>query len=539
MRSPRLAKLTAVTIALVASSAGPGAAYQRIKFGPLEIVPSLSVEIRQHSNIYLTDDQSPSTPTSDVSGIIIDIRPGIGLAFRPNLEKTIRGLTFNASYTPTLIFFPQAPALCGVPPLEDCPEGRASEPDVFKFDHSAHANVRYQMGKGFTISGGADFTQPQLSQADISLSDLTLRAGAKFDLSRTMSLEGSVRYTDFKTPSQSIIGSDPGVSVVDDTPFGTYKEFRYDAIFDWQAGRTLNVGVHFFQQDRDFLAFSDVPPAPDGSHVNDINGDGIPDNSKDYEQRTVEAFATKQLGRQARATVRAGRRWRESKLRQFAPKNRDRWIGSGTFETVLSETTRLQSSLEFTQTDTIRRVGFEDINVFTTDQIGQFSVIQEQFSTVYSRRFLVDFIQNVFQRGDQLLLGFAYQNNDLIDQLATQNFFVPGTPFSRTLDESVCEIPAEDGKTKGAQFCETVANNAEDRSWLITGGYRLRLKKWLGLQVRLAYFDGETQLRAKNVHAGETLPDGSIAPTQEDPPLQTTTYWNLTGGVVINLQAFQ
>ena len=54
----------------------------------------------------------------------------------------------------------------------------------------------------------------------------------------------------------------------------------------------------------------------------------------------------------------------------------------------------------------------------------------------------------------------------------------------------------------------------------------MRLLRWLGLQIRSSYFNGETRPRPK------VASDGTIQPVK-------TSYWNASFGLVINLKVFQ
>ena len=60
-------------------------AYRRLRFGPFEIVPQFAVDIRQHSNVFVTSDEAAAgNPNSaKVSGVIIE-QPLRGY---PGMEK--------------------------------------------------------------------------------------------------------------------------------------------------------------------------------------------------------------------------------------------------------------------------------------------------------------------------------------------------------------------------------------------------------------------------------------------------------------------
>ena len=89
-------------------------------------------------------------------------------------------------------------------------------------------------------------------------------------------------------------------------------------------------------------------------------------------------------------------------------------------------------------------------------------------ATSQSRRFLVDLLQTLFKRGDQLLLGFAYQRDDLIDQIGTRNFFAPGE-IPRALDETVCR---QADNELGPAFCAPVLDGQMPLDALLSAGAR-------------------------------------------------------------------
>ena len=90
-------------------------AYKRLKVGPLEFVPTFSVELRQHSNVYLSSDDQPASDTTRVSGFLLDVRPGMLLTLKPNLEKRIRGLYMDIRVAPSLVLMVADPQRAGLP----------------------------------------------------------------------------------------------------------------------------------------------------------------------------------------------------------------------------------------------------------------------------------------------------------------------------------------------------------------------------------------------------------------------------------------
>src|SRR5436190_1768785 len=91
-------------VALLGGWLGPAEAYRRVKIGPFEVVPTFSLELKQHSNVYVVSDkQKREDPSFDVSGLVFYFRPGLNILVKPNLEKRIKGLYFNFKYTPSFI----------------------------------------------------------------------------------------------------------------------------------------------------------------------------------------------------------------------------------------------------------------------------------------------------------------------------------------------------------------------------------------------------------------------------------------------------
>lgn len=510
----RYAMKLCLVITIAASTFLPSRAaysYRRVKLGPFEVVPSLAVDLRQHSNVYLASDDQPQR---EVSGLLLDIRPGLNLVFRPKLEKQIRGLYVDAKYSPAIALFPSAPEIC----FGDNSCGlRRSTPDKFKLDHNFFASARYQASNRLTFSASGEYTRPELSRADISLEDLSYGGGVKYDIARHLSLEGTYRHTRFRTPVERVVA---GNIIEEDTVFGTFDQDAMGANLSWQFGQSLWIGAHYEHRKRVF----------DEPLLNDFNLDGIADSNKDFEQDSVEGSISKLITRQTRGTIRGGYVFRDQGVRNFGAKDYSHWIGSATLETLLTKRTRVQASAEYVITDTVRRLSFEDINSFTNDQIGQFSVLPEQFSSAESRRLILDLVQNVFQRGDQLIFGVAFQKDTLLDQFGSQNFFIPGSPEKREgefLQPGVCVIPGTDpaNPSAGAQYCNTVLADQEQELFLVSLGYRMRVLRWLGLQAKTAYFDGTTTPLLKT-DFGSNVPIHS-------------SYWNFAAGVVINLQVFQ
>ena len=133
------------------------------------------------------------------------------------------------------------------------------------------------------------------------------------------------------------------------------------------------------------------------------------------------------------------------------------------------------------------------------------------------------------KRGDQVIFGAAYQRDDVLDQFGTRNLFSPTT----TTETARAGIFDGTGCT---EFCTTVLPDQQRTQWVITAGYRRRVLRWLGLQVRGAYYDGET-VAVISPGARELYEAEGLA-VPEPQPL-TSSYWNISAGLVINVQALQ
>jgi hypothetical protein len=284
---------------------------------------------------------------------------------------------------------------------------------------------------------------------------------------------------------------------------------------------TLNLMAIYQRWERNFVGLEFVPGV---QLANDFDRDGIPDTFKDYTQQSADARLTKRLSRQVHGSAQVGHTWRESDLRAFGAKDYSTWTWAFTVDSLLSRRTRIQFQADRVLTDTVREFTIIDLNAFTNDQLGQFTVLPEQFSAVYDERFALDLVQNVFRRGDQVLVGVAYQRDHLVDQIGSQNFFIPGTPFLRP-------------ECQGQSFCETVLRNERQRRFLVTGAYRVRMPgkfRFMGIQARGTWFRGEAETEFTD--AFERL-EGQIPPfARQAPRVIDTNYWSFGAGLVINLQ---
>ena len=156
-------------------------AYRRLRFGPFEIVPQFAVEVRQHSNVFVTSDEAAAgNPNSaKVSGVIIDLRPGLNIVAKSGLEKRIRGFYLDLHYNPALVLFPGAQQnICIGGSGPECTNGRIGAPDRVKLDQNVALGLRYQSSGRLTFSGGVNYSHPEIAKADFAIKDFSAHLGA-------------------------------------------------------------------------------------------------------------------------------------------------------------------------------------------------------------------------------------------------------------------------------------------------------------------------------------------------------------------------
>jgi len=215
-------------------------------------------------------------------------------------------------------------------------------------------------------------------------------------------------------------------------------------------------------------------------------------------------------------------------------------VWGGWFSSLLAEHTKLQASVERALTDTVRDITFEDINTFTADAVGAFTVLDNSYSAVTSKRLFVDLVQTISsKRKDQLLLGVSLQKDDFVDAQSGLNGFVrvlePGGAQSTVRRDQL--PPDAPFFCDGSTSCEVIQPDKRQSMQIFTLGYRYRLRSWLAIQLRGTHFNRSEHFGARPFL--QLASDGTYSVvTPEDPADVLTHYFSIDGGLVLNLRVF-
>lgn len=495
-------------------------------FGPVEIVPFFSVGIESHSNVYLTTEDTPNdSPIRDVSGIILAIDPGVRISFHPKL----RNIKLDVNYIPQLKLFPDAPGIVLVPGASPPYSPTGHKPDQFYVNHHFNFNAGVPVGERFLIFAvGGNFDQPDVAATNTSLRDMSFYAGPRFFLPNNLSARLQYKRRFFHDPVVLLTQSGGQWVEVEDTksPFGTFTENQFELDADWQPSARLRAGVVGRCNQRGFWGVRETPFTTIQEPW-DINGDGVPDSVKNYDQWFAGGSADFLLRPNMSAGGEVGYIKRDLEQRQFGADTYDSIVGRVSFSTALTRDnwTRLQAFAEHTLTDTYREMdGFEN-NVFTDPQLGAFTILPDDFTMAYSTRGVVDLVRLVNRRGDQVLFGFSYQRDELRDTLnASVNLFQnPAIGKGLTLDEISARLVE-----LGLYNVPSAIPERTQEMYLLTLGYRLKLLKWLGIQATGTYYKGDYDLENES-----DLVDGVgiVDPGAAD-------YFSFNAGVVMNVNVF-
>jgi hypothetical protein len=515
MRPYRSAMLLALSVFFLLVLLHPecNARELRLKKGPFEITPSVSINIQQHSNIYLSTEDTPDevggkkNTLLNVSDILLFTDARLNFSFKPNLERKLKGLFLDGEISPSFVYFPRAP----LPPYFE-----QQKPDKFKFDYYASAFARYRFDPTLVASFHFNYDKPEIAASTNRFSERNIGGGAKWDLSRLVSVEGEYNQQVFHSPSSATDYENVFDESQEWSPFGSYEDgalrFRGRA----ELSMTLTALGFATRHVRDFKGFSQ-----------DLDQNGIIDQRKDYTEWRYGGGAAWRPSRMAVVTAEVGYEKRTYERREFGSETYDGFTGRASLITTLSPRSRLQFLGDYHMVDTYE---FIDVgqNAFTGYELGAFTLIPPQFSVARHLRAVVDYGLTVNTRGDQILFGYAFQRDEMKDQLSSKNLFVPNDPNDPGKGYTI-------GYFDGTAFIPTNKTLAPDQTQqlqLLTAGYRLRVLKWLGLQFRGTYFWGDLNEEVERLTGP---PPPGVEPDANPGALH---YFAFTGGFVINLGLF-